>query len=167
MDKKYKDQNLNSKIIFLTFNKRNEILISKKIVLKEVTSVEREALFTLLLVYLNSLIIQLSTKGILFDWKDEDTRQRTITELIKYIRDSLCHLESDKNFNNSNFYRFNTHLGCQGAPEIDKKYPDDAAIFSGDTYILYWRHIVRLFIEISKKIGKDINTKDYFVNCSS
>lgn len=162
MGKKYNDKKLNDEIISLTFEKCNQILLSKSIVSSEVSSVEREALFTLLMIYLYSLIVYFEKKEVVFDWTDADTGEMTISGLIKHVRDALCHIESTKNFNSLNFNRFNIYLGCQDSSKKDVKYCDDATIFFGDRYILYWRHIVKLFLEMAEKLEKGVSTKDYF-----
>lgn len=153
MKTKYNDKKLDRNTLLHAMDDCRDILYSKKIVDIEVDSITREALFIYLIILLKAIIysIDFIPKQEYSDLQNFDS----IDDLVTFIRNASCHIESEKNYDLFNsFNRFNIFLGND---EYLKNYKDDAAIQFGDVYILYWRHIVFLFKEISEYIGYDFD----------
>lgn len=97
------------------------------------------------------------------DVKKSDTI-RDITDLIKYVRDALCHPESDSHYIEPGNIKatFNVGFGKTtlmkiGNFEQTSKYDDDICFFFGSEGIYLKRHIIRAFEEAKMKLLPLIN----------
>jgi len=82
-----------------------------------------------------------------------------ITDVIKYVRDALCHLDSDNHYlekgNIKATYNINRGKGTIakiGDFEQTSNYSDDLCFFFGSQRIYLNRHIVRAFEEVKKNL---------------
>jgi hypothetical protein len=151
------DLQLETEQLNTAFDKCKYIVYDKRIVDKITNSTEREAMFVFLVVLLYSIANQLKKSGANIGECYEDLQRKDdVIELLRYIRNAACHIESSKNIN-AGYYRFNIHLGTVG------QYKDDATIYFGEYYVLYWRHIVRLMVEIGNAIGSKVDVKETMV----
>ena len=156
MKKKNLDKELNNEILSLVLIKCLNIIKSKKIIDIHASSEEREAYFIFLMVLINVLIVEVPKYGFVFKNRYEDLQGfDNIIDLLKHIRNSCCHINSNKNYENEDsFRRFQEKLGNDG------KYPDDATIYFGEKYILYFRHIIFAFQEICNFFDFPFKLKD-------
>ena len=83
---------------------------------------------------------------------------KDVTNLIKYVRDALCHPDSDNHHIESGIKAsFNVIFG-QGCLlkindfEQSSKYPDDICFFFGSHGIYLRRHVVRAFNEAKEHL---------------
>jgi hypothetical protein len=107
---------------------------------------------------------------------DDDVRKKTynskkrkitvndITDLIKFVRDAICHPDSKNHFFDSGNIKstFNIVFGKgiflqAGDDQLFSKYDDDICFFFGDQGIYFNRHIIRSFKEAKKKLIPIIN----------
>ena len=156
---KFKDCKVDKNILKQAAIKCVNILKSKKIVSVKLSSEEREAYFVLLIVLLNALVTHLRKDYFYLKNNYPDLQDcENIEGLIREIRNACCHIDSGNNYTEQNvFYRFTTKLGTDG------KYPDDATIYFGKRYILYWRHIVCITQEICVFLNVPFNLNDTFI----
>jgi hypothetical protein len=87
------------------------------------------------------------------------TKIKDVTDTIKYVRDALCHLNSDKHYieNGNILASYNIIYGKGQLLKIgDSKqasdYDDDVCFFFGSQKIYLKRHIVRAFEEAKAKL---------------
>lgn len=84
---------------------------------------------------------------------------RDVTHLIKYVRDALCHPDSDNHYIEANNIKatFNVAFGRAnllkiGDFEQSSKYDDDICFFFGSQCIYLKRHVIRAFNEAKSKL---------------
>jgi len=81
-----------------------------------------------------------------------------ITDVIKYVRDALCHLDSDNHYLEAGDIKasYNIIRGKGtikiGDFEQTSSYKDDLCFFFGNQRIYLNRHIVRAFEEVKLKL---------------
>jgi hypothetical protein len=94
---------------------------------------------------------------------DDDVRKtdkvQDVSDLIKYVRDALCHPDSDNHYIEAGNIKatFNVAFGKVnlmkiGEFEQSSAYPDDICFFFGSQGIYLHRHIVRAFEEAKQKL---------------
>lgn len=156
MTNKNLDKELNNEILSLVLIKCLNIIKSKKIIDIHASHEEREAFFIFLMVLINVLILEMQKYGFVFKNKYEDLQDfDNITDLLRYMRNACCHINSNKNYENEDmFRRFQEKLGNDG------KYSNDATIYFGEKYVLYFRHIVFAFQEICNFLDFPFNLED-------
>lgn len=125
------------------------------------------AAFIELLIALRDLMhkSQKYTSRISFDDDVKKTDEiKDVSDLTKYVRDALCHPDSDKsNIEPGNIKAsFNVAFGKQkimkiGDFEQASKYDDDICFFFGSQEIYLKRHIIRAFEEAKDKLLPSIN----------
>jgi hypothetical protein len=84
---------------------------------------------------------------------------KDVSDLIKYVRDALCHPDSDNHYIEAGGMRasFNVAFGKAvllkvGDFEQTSQYPDDVCFFFGSQRIYLHRHIVRAYEEARAKL---------------
>ena len=83
---------------------------------------------------------------------------KNIDDLIKYVRDALCHLNSPNHYIENNIkFSFNVAFGKAnvakiGDLELNSLYEDDICFFFGSQKIYLNRHILRAFNEAKKSL---------------
>ncbi len=125
-----------------------------------------QSAFIEILVRLNYILQELSTKNSRITWTDSvqiDQNIKDITDLINNLRNAACHSDSPRNYiGNSNIkFIFNTFVGrCPNAVKIGEnislgnEYQNDIAFYYGDKKIYLVRHIKRLLEELPNEINK-------------
>ena len=89
---------------------------------------------------------------------------RDVSDLIKYVRDALCHLDSNAHYLEPGNIRatFNVAFGKAtlikiGDFEQSSEYSDDICFFFGSQRIYLKRHVVRAFDEAKTKLSARLN----------
>lgn len=126
------------------------------------------AAFIELLIALRDLMYKTSkyASRITFDDDVKKTDKiKDVTDLIKYVRDALCHPDSDNHYVEEGNIKasFNVAFGKAkllkiGDFEQTSNYPDDICFFFGSQGIYLGRHIVRAFEEVKGKLLPLIKT---------
>jgi hypothetical protein len=99
---------------------------------------------------------------------DDDVKKtdkiKDVSDLIKYVRDALCHPDSDYHYIEPGNIKatFNVYFGKgtvvkKGSYEQTSKYDDDTCFFFGSQGIYLNRHIIRAFEEAKDKLLPLIN----------
>ena len=114
------------------------------------------AAFIELLIALRDLMYKSEKLGRRIDFVD-DAKQtqkiKDVTHLIKYVRDALCHPDSENHYIEAGMKAtFNVAFGQArllkiGDFEQSSEYPDDICFFFGSQGIYLQRHVVRAFNE--------------------
>ncbi|MCS5423086.1 MULTISPECIES: hypothetical protein [Psychrilyobacter] len=93
-----------------------------------------------------------------------ESKIRDVSDLIKYVRDALCHPDSDNHYIEKNNIKstFNVAFGkCSlikiGDFEQKSEYDDDICFFFGSKNIYLNRHIVRAYNEAKEKFKPILN----------
>ena len=93
-----------------------------------------------------------------------------VSDLIKYVRDALCHPDSDNHYIEAGNIKstFNVAFGRVNLMKIgdfeqSSKYEDDICFFFGSHGIYMNRHIVRAFMEAKEKLEPLLKV-DYALN---
>lgn len=120
------------------------------------------AAFIELLIALRDLMYktQKYSSGIAFDDDVKKTEKiKDVSDLIKYVRDALCHPDSESNYIEAGNIKatFNVAFGKAnllriGDFEQSSQYQDDICFFFGSQGIYLKRHIVRAFEEAKSKL---------------
>jgi hypothetical protein len=95
---------------------------------------------------------------------DDDVRKsaqvQDVSDLIRYVRDALCHPDSDNHYMEAGNIKatFNVAFGQaklmkMGDFELSSNYPDDICFFFGSHGIYLKRHIVRAFEEAKRELA--------------
>ncbi len=121
-----------------------------------------QAAFIELLIALRDLMCKTEkySSRIVFDDDVKKTeRIKDVTDLIKYVRDALCHPDSDNHYIEAGNIKatFNVVFGQGSLLKIDgfeqsSLYKDDICFFFGSQGIYLKRHIVRAFHEAKSKL---------------
>ncbi|WP_439870173.1 hypothetical protein ACTACT_06610 [Pseudomonas syringae] len=88
---------------------------------------------------------------------------KDVSDLIKFVRDALCHPDSDNHYlENGHKASFNVAYGviCIGDYEdfrLESQYEDDICFFFGRHRIYLKRHIIRAFEEAESKLAPLLN----------
>jgi hypothetical protein len=132
-------------------------------------SVLFRAAFIELLIALRDLMYkaQKYSSRINFDDDIKKTEQiNDVSDLIKYVRDALCHPDSENHYIEAGNIKatFNVAFGKAnllkiGDFEQHSQYQDDICFFFGSQGIYLNRHIVRAFEEAKSKLLPIISTK--------
>ncbi|URR00428.1 hypothetical protein LOC50_14445 [Pseudoalteromonas sp. SCSIO 43095] len=96
------------------------------------------------------------------DFKDDvliEGKIKDVSDLIKYVRDALCHPDSDNHYIEKNNIKssFNVAFGKCTLMKMDdfeqsSKYDDDVCFFFGSKSIYLKRHIIRAHQEAKEKL---------------
>jgi len=105
---------------------------------------------------------------IYFDDDVHETAQVTdVSDLIKFVRDALCHPDSDNHYIEAGNIKstFNVAFGKVNVMKIGdfeqaSKYQDDICFFFGSHGIYMRRHIVRAFEEAKAKLVPLLNANN-------
>ncbi len=125
------------------------------------------AAFIELLIALRDLMYktQVYSSRIAFDDDVKKTEKiKDVSDLIKYVRDALCHPDSENHYIEAGNIKatFNVAFGKanllkMGDFEQSSQYQDDICFFFGSQVIYLKRHIVRAFEEAKSKLLPIIN----------
>lgn len=84
---------------------------------------------------------------------------KDVTDTIKYVRDALCHLDSDKHYVEKGNIRASYNVAYRkvrllklGDFEQASDYDDDVCFFFGSQKIYLKRHIIRAFEEARRRL---------------
>jgi hypothetical protein len=83
-----------------------------------------------------------------------------VTDLVKFVRDALCHIDSGKHTYDEIQARFSFNVAFgkarivvqAGDVRVESPYEDDIAFFFGPQRLLLQRHIIRAFNEATEKL---------------
>ncbi|RPJ81810.1 MAG: hypothetical protein EHM18_16450 [Acidobacteria bacterium] len=111
--------------------------------------------FIELLICLRDLMYKAAEYATPIDFTDDVTIQgkvKDVSSLIKYVRDALCHVDSNNHYIDAGMKAsFNVQFGRGrmkvGALEQVNPYPDDTCFFFGTQRIYLKRHVLRAFDE--------------------
>lgn len=120
------------------------------------------AAFIELLIALRDLMFKaekFATRIVFTDDVKQYEKIRDVSDLIKYVRDALCHPDSDNHYIEVGNMKatFNVGFGRAnllkiGEFEQSSKYDDDICFFFGSQGIYLNRHIIRAFEEAKSKL---------------
>ncbi|MBF4376217.1 hypothetical protein EAY46_24850 [Vibrio anguillarum] len=120
------------------------------------------AAFIEMLISLRDLMYKTEKFSERIDFKDDvlvEGKVKDVSDLIKYVRDALCHPDSDNHYIDKNNIKssFNVAFGkCTlmkiGDFEQSSKYDDDVCFFFGLKGIYLKRHIMRAHQEAKEKL---------------
>lgn len=86
-------------------------------------------------------------------------RVKDVTDLIEYIRNTICHIDSDNHFIEKDNFKFSfcvsygkVNIMSIGELKLSSDYEDDLCFFFGKQKIYLKRHIVRAFEEGKEKL---------------
>lgn len=126
------------------------------------TNVLFRAAFIEVLIALRDLMYKSERYSSRIDFSDDVQQQHRISDvsdLIKYVRDALCHPDSEDHYIEKNRIQatFNVAFGkCSvlriGDFEQSSEYPDDVCFFFGSQRIYLKRHITRAFEEVKARL---------------
>ncbi|QVI69166.1 hypothetical protein [Pseudomonas syringae] len=120
-----------------------------------------KAAFIEMMINLRSLMFHAEKFSTKIDFTDDvriEGKVVDVSELIRFVRDALCHLDLKHHHVNSGGYvSFNISFGkfCTVSGEgyrHESSYDDDIAFSFGDQRIYLTRHIVRAFEEAKSKL---------------
>jgi hypothetical protein len=122
------------------------------------------------LIVLRNLMYKTEKYSDRIDFKDDIQQTKNvsdITDLIKFVRDALCHPESDNHYIEKDNAKasFNVIFGkgcgvCIGDEKQESSYEDDVAFFFGRQRIFLNRHIRRALDEAKQKLEPILMTDD-------
>lgn len=122
----------------------------------------QNACFTKLMICLRDLIYKNNKLSNPIDFCDDviiEPDVKNVSQLIKFIRDALCHQDSENHLFGHNIYlSYSVFFGkIPNAMNIEGKiigsdYEDDICIIFGTQKIYYKRHIIRAFNECKKNL---------------
>jgi len=122
-----------------------------------------KAAFIELLIALRDLMYKTEkySSRIVFDDDVKKTEKiKDVTDLIKYVRDALCHPDSDNHYIEAGNIKATFcvvfgqgNLLKIGEFEQSSKYVDDTCFFFGSQAIYLKRHVVRAFDEAKSKLN--------------
>lgn len=124
----------------------------------------QNAIFTKIMICLRDLIHKSMLYSKPIDFTDDviiTDEIKNVADLIKFIRDALCHIDSDNHKIEQCFLTYNVINGKQPRAmvlndiAIGSDYEDDTCIIFGVQKIYYKRHILRAFEECKNNF-KDI-----------
>ena len=141
----------------------DELLACGIFQLEESNNVLFRAAFIELLIALRDLMYKAEKHATRISF-DEDVSKsekvNDISDLIKYVRDALCHPDSENHYMEAGNIKatFNVVFGKAtlfklGEFEQSSKYDDDVCFFFGSRTIYLRRHIVRAFEEAKSKLA--------------
>jgi len=120
------------------------------------------AAFIELLIALRDLMFKAEKHSSRISFEDDVSKTdkiKDVSDLIKYVRDALCHPDSDNHYIEVGNIKstFNVAFGRVNLMKIgdfeqSSKYEDDICFFFGSHGIYMNRHIVRAFIEAKEKL---------------
>lgn len=127
-----------------------------------------KATFTYLLILLRDLLAKANKYGSSkVDFQEHvkvDNDIKNVTDLVKFMRDSMCHVESDNHFLDKNVTKAELIICCgkkdlfvyhrkDGDIEFRSLFDDDICFFLGSKSIYFNRHIKRAFDEAVKSLS--------------
>ncbi|MGH1593304.1 hypothetical protein ACRBEJ_04610 [Yersinia proxima] len=135
----------------------------------------KHPLFRAAFIELLILIRDLTQKSWIYakeiDFKDDVNLKGAVTNvsmLIKYIRDAICHPDSDNHFISGTDTKasFNVAFGKSklmsiGELSFESRYEDDICFFYGDQQIYLYRHLQRALNESEEQLIEIIKNSDY------
>lgn len=116
----------------------------------------QEPVFISIILKLNDLLQKYNQLGKRINFAD-DIPSGDITDLVRNIRNAICHLDSDENLLDSEAqikFVFNIIIGKGKAIKIGDKvaaksdYDDDIAFFYGEHRLYFKRHLLRVLSEV-------------------
>jgi hypothetical protein len=120
------------------------------------------AAFIELLIALRDLMYKAQKHASRISFDDDVKRTekvQDVTDLIKYVRDALCHPDSENHYVEAGGLKatFNVGFGKVnlmkiGDMELSSKYQDDVCFFFGSQGIYLRRHVLRAFEEAKHKL---------------
>ncbi|WP_122602901.1 hypothetical protein [Pseudomonas viridiflava] len=122
--------------------------------------------FIAVLISLRDLMFKVEKYSSRIDFSDDVTQLgnvKDVSGLIKFVRDALCHPDSDNHYlENGVKATFNVVFGAgciadYGDYRQESLYEDDICFFFGRHRIYLRRHIVRAFEEASEKLSPMLN----------
>lgn len=126
------------------------------------------AAFIEVLIALRDLMYKSEKYSSRIDFSDDVQQQHGISDvsdLIKYVRDALCHPDSSNHYIEKNIVQatFNVAFGKVNLLKIGdfeqvSEYPDDICFFFGSQRIYLQRHVTRAFEEAKKKLVPLLST---------
>ncbi|OGF50398.1 MAG: hypothetical protein A2231_02580 [Candidatus Firestonebacteria bacterium RIFOXYA2_FULL_40_8] len=153
--------------IFTKFDIKMDIMRIEEILSTKIFDIENmhnpfvNSAFIEILILLRDLMAKCEKYSSRISFKDDIIIQSDIydvTCLIKYVRDALCHIDSDnhlttsgsKNTLNKGYGK--THIVTIGNIRIMSDYDDETCFCFGEQKIYFKRHIVRAFDEAKQKL---------------
>jgi hypothetical protein len=119
--------------------------------------------FIELLVCLRDLMYKTEKYAARIDFTDDvkvEGQVKDVSSLIKYVRDALCHLDSDNHYIEAGKIKasFNVQFGRGAALKIKEyeqsnPYEDDTCFFFGSQRIYLRRHVLRAVDEAKKRLS--------------
>ena len=128
------------------------------------TNILLKAAFIEMLISLRDLMYKSEKFASRIDFSDDvdidiEKKIKDVSDLIKYVRDALCHPDSSNHYIEKNNIKstFNVAFGkCNlmkiGDFEQNSKYDDDICFFFGSKSIYLERHIIRAYKEAKLKL---------------
>lgn len=128
------------------------------------TNILLKAAFIEMLILLRDLMYKSEKFASRIDFADDieidnEKKIRDVSDLIKYVRDALCHPDSNNHYIEKNNIKstFNVAFGkCilikMGDFEQKSKYEDEICFFFGSKSIYLKRHIIRAYDEAKLKL---------------
>ncbi|MDD5639196.1 MAG: ElyC/SanA/YdcF family protein [Candidatus Pacebacteria bacterium] len=149
------------------FSRISEILKSKIFDKENLKNPLVQSAFAELVIRLRNLLYKCDNAGNRINFTDDivilkDKNGKVVvgdvTDAVRYIRNSVCHIESDEYLlDNKTVFYFNIAYGKIGVAnvsgiELVSDYEDDVCFFFGDQKLYLNRHIIRAFNEAKRYI---------------
>ena len=117
---------------------------------------------TEMLILLRDLMAKAKLFGVPVEFADDvniTARVKTVSEAIKFVRDAICHVDSDNHNHEECKARLSYNIAygkCNlmkiGDVEVKSEYADDICFFFGSQKLYLKRHIIRAFEEAKDKL---------------
>ena len=131
----------------------------------------QKAIITEIMICLSDLMQKCKKLNVTVDFTDDIDnisilKDKNITGLVAYIRDCLCHIDSQKHVMTPNITM--SYCIVKGPCtiiqipnlELISKYDDDICIIFGPQKIYYKRHIIRAFNECKKNLSQFMHIEE-------
>jgi hypothetical protein len=128
------------------------IINSEIFELKNINHPLRKSAFIEMMICLRDLAYKCNKYNIIVNFSDDIVQSekiQNISDLIKYIRDACCHIDSSNNryLDSGSTFSFNTLYGKTNLLGIENSYEDDICFCFGEQKIYLKRHIIRYLEE--------------------
>lgn len=140
----------------------NKILSTEIFSPENVSNPFKKSAFIELLICLRDLMYKTERYSTRISFTDDVVKTdkiKDVTDLIKYVRDALCHPDSPNHYLVQNNIKATFNImygkGClfsTSDKNITSDYVDDVCFFFGETKIYLIRHIIRAFNEAKEKL---------------